>query len=256
MQTEIIVALDVPDAKEAAAAVREIGDAVSFYKVGLELFIADGPAVLEMLRAEGKRIFLDLKLCDIPRTVERAAASCLRFGAELLTIHASGSKAMIESAAKAVRDAGSPCKILAVTVLTSMDQSDLALVGVARPVGEQVAALAKLAVESGAHGLVCSPKEAAALRNALGPAPLLVTPGIRPAGGELGDQKRVATAAQAVLDGATHLVIGRPIMEAADKRAAALAMQAEVAAAGASASAANINTANAAADDARAASQN
>ena len=129
---EIIVALDVPSAAEAAAAVREIGDAVSFYKVGLELFVADGPAVLDMLKGEGKRIFLDLKLHDIPRTVERAVASCLKFGVELLTLHASGSKAMIAAAAQAVREAGSGTRLLAVTVLTSMDQSDLDLLGVTR----------------------------------------------------------------------------------------------------------------------------
>ena len=226
MKNEIIVALDVPNANAAAAAVREIGDAVSFYKVGLELYIADGPAVLDMLRSEGKRIFLDLKLCDIPRTVERAVASCLRFGAELLTIHAFGAKAMIESAAKAT--AGTDCKILAVTVLTSIDQNDLAAIGVTRPVAEQVVALGRLAVGAGAHGLVCSPQEVAALRAALGPEAVLVTPGVRPAGGELGDQKRVATPAQAVRDGATHLVVGRPIMDASDKRAAALAIRAEM----------------------------
>ena len=229
MKNEIIVALDVPDAVAANAAVREIGDAISFYKVGLELYIADGPAVLSMLRSEGKRVFLDLKLCDIPRTVERAAASCMKFGAELLTIHAFGARAMIEGAAKAVREAGSDCKILAVTVLTSIDQNDLASIGVTRPVAEQTEALGRLALDSGAHGLVCSPQEVGALRAALGPDAILVTPGVRPAGGDPGDQKRIATPAQAVRDGATHLVVGRPIMEAPDKRAAALAIRAETA---------------------------
>jgi len=231
MQTtnnEIIVALDVADAAAAKAAVCEIGDAVSFYKVGLELYIADGPAVLDMLRAEGKRVFLDLKLCDIPNTVERAVASCLKYGAELLTIHAFGAKAMIGAAAKAVRDADSDCKILAVTVLTSIDQNDLASVGVMRSVAEQVAGLGSLAMESGAHGLVCSPREVAVLRATLGKSAILVTPGIRPAGGEHGDQKRVATPAQAVRDGATHLVVGRPIMNTPDKRAAALALRNEM----------------------------
>jgi len=232
VKNEIIVALDVPNAEAATAAVREIGDAVSFYKVGLELYISDGPAVLGMLRAEGKRIFLDLKLCDIPRTVERAAASCLKYGAELLTIHAFGAKAMIEAAAKAVRDANSNCKILAVTVLTSIDQNDLSSIGVMRPVAEQVEALGLLALGAGAHGLVCSPQEVATLRKALGPDAVLVTPGVRPAGGDLGDQKRVATPARAIRDGATHLVVGRPIMDAPDKRAAALAIQAEIAGCG------------------------
>ena len=190
---EIIVALDVPSAAEAAAAVREIGDAVSFYKVGLELFVADGPAVLDMLKGEGKRIFLDLKLHDIPRTVERAVASCLKFGVELLTLHASGSKAMIAAAAQAVRDAGSGTRLLVVTVLTSMDQSDLDLLGVTRSMQAQVAALGTMAIAAGAHGLVCSPQEVAALRRALGPEPWLVTPGVRPVGGDVGDQKRVVT---------------------------------------------------------------
>ena len=225
---EIIVALDVPSAAEARQAVREIGDAVAFYKVGLELFIADGPAVLDMLKGEGKRIFLDLKLHDIPRTVERAVASCLKFGVELLTLHASGSKAMIAAAAQAVREAGSGTRLLAVTVLTSMDQSDLDLLGVTRSMQAQVAALGTMAIAAGAHGLVCSPQEVAALRRALGPEPWLVTPGVRPIGGDVGDQKRVATPGQAIRDGSTHLVIGRPILGAADKRAAAEAIRAEM----------------------------
>ena len=225
---EIIVALDVPDAASAAEAVNAIGDAVSFYKVGLELFIAAGPEVLGMLRGEGKRIFLDLKLHDIPNTVGRAVESCLKYGADLLTVHASGSKAMIAAAAKTIADAGADTKILAVTVLTSMDQGDLELIGVARPVQEQVLALGRMAVGAGAHGLVCSPMEARVLREALGRDVVLVTPGVRPAGGDVGDQKRIATPGQAVMDGATHIVVGRPIMAAPDRRAAALAIRAEL----------------------------
>ena len=224
----LIVALDVPSAREAAEAVARIGDAVSFYKVGLELFLADGPETLRMLRAEGKRVFLDLKLHDIPRTVERAVGSCLRWEPDLLTIHAQGSVAMVEAAARAVREAGAATKILAVTVLTSLDRSDLDLLGVARPVEEQVLALGRLAVGAGAHGLVCSPREAGALRAALGPGALLVTPGVRPAGGAVGDQKRVATPADAIRAGATHLVVGRPVLGAPDPRAAALAIRAEM----------------------------
>ena len=227
----LIVALDVSSAREAAEAVVRIGDAASFYKVGLELFLADGPETLRMLRAEGKRVFLDLKLHDIPRTVERAVGSCLRWEPDLLTIHAQGSVAMVEAAARAVREAGAATKILAVTVLTSLDRSDLDLLGVARPVEEQVLALGRLAVGAGAHGLVCSPREAGALRKALGPDALLVTPGVRPAGGALGDQKRVATPADAIRAGATHLVVGRPVLGAPDPRAAALAIREEMAAA-------------------------
>jgi len=225
---EIIVALDVPSAVEAAAAIREIGDAVSFYKVGLELFISDGVAVLDLLKRSGKRIFLDLKLYDIPRTVEQAVASCMKFDVELLTLHASGSRAMIEGAAKAVRASGSNTKLLAVTVLTSMDQSDLDVLGVSRTMSDQVVSLGEMAINAGAHGLVCSPQEVVALRQKIGPHPWLVTPGVRPAGGDLGDQKRVATPGKAIADGSTHLVIGRPILGAGDKRAAALAIRAEM----------------------------
>ena len=227
----LIVALDVPSSREAAEAVARIGDAVSFYKVGLELFLADGPETLRLLRGEGKRVFLDLKLHDIPRTVERAVGSCLRWGPDLLTVHAQGSSAMVEAAARAVREAGAATRILAVTVLTSLDRSDLDLLGVARPVEEQVLALGRLAVGAGAHGLVCSPREAGALRKALGPDALLVTPGVRPAGGALGDQNRVATPADAIRAGATHLVVGRPVLGAPDPRAAALAIREEMAAA-------------------------
>lgn len=225
---EAIVALDVPSAREAAAAVARLGDAVSFYKVGLELFIADGRETLKMLRGEGKRVFLDLKLHDIPRTVERAVASCMALGADLLTIHAQGSAAMVAGAARAVSEAGAETKILAVTLLTSLDETDLAKLGVARTPEEEVVALGRLATGAGAHGLVCSPREAAALRAALGPAPILVTPGVRPAGGDVGDQKRVATPADAIRAGATHIVVGRPVLCAPDPRAAALTIREEM----------------------------
>ena len=228
MKHEIIVALDVPSAREAAQTVARIGDAVSFYKVGLELFLADGPETLRMLKGEGKSVFLDLKLHDIPRTVERAVGSCLRYGADLLTIHAQGSVAMVEGAARAVREAGAATKILAVTLLTSLDQSDLDRLGVACSVADEVLALGRMAVGAGAHGLVCSPREVAALRDALGPDAILVTPGVRPAGGELGDQKRVATPGDAIRAGATHLVVGRPILCAPNPRAAALAIREEM----------------------------
>jgi orotidine-5'-phosphate decarboxylase len=229
MTPDLIVALDVPSATEAAALVRRIGDAVSFYKVGLELFVADGPDTLAMLADRGKRVFLDLKLHDIPRTVERAVASASRFGAELLTLHAAGGRAMVEAAARAAAEAGGRTRLLAVTVLTSLDDRDLADIGVQRTAADQVDALGRLAVDAGAHGLVCSPQEVGRLRRALGAAPYLVTPGVRPAGGDLGDQKRVATPAQATRDGASALVVGRPIVEAPDPRATALAIAAECA---------------------------
>ena len=222
--TDLIVALDVPSAAEARAVVDALGDAVTFYKVGLELFIADGEATLAMLRERGKDVFLDLKLHDIPRTVARAVTSASRLGARLLTIHACGARAMIAEAAAAAASSAAPPKILAVTVLTSLDEADLASVGVGRSAAEQVDALGRMAIEAGADGLVCSPREVGRLRAALGPKPYLVTPGIRPAGGDLGDQKRVATPAAAVRDGASAIVVGRPIVQAPDPRAAAEAI--------------------------------
>ena len=227
--TDLIIALDVPSSTEARAVVDALGDAVSFYKVGLELFIADGEATLALLRERGKRVFLDLKLHDIPRTVERAVSSAARFGADLLTIHASGGRAMVAAAAKAAASAPRPPKILAVTVLTSLDDADLADIGVGRDAAAQVDALGRLAVDSGADGLVCSPREVGRLRAALGPRPYLVTPGIRPAGGDLGDQKRVATPASAARDGASAIVVGRPVVQAHDPRAAALAILGDLA---------------------------
>ncbi len=228
MKADLIVALDLPSATEAAALVRRIGDAVDFYKVGLELFISDGPDTLAMLDDRGKRVFLDLKLHDIPRTVERAVAAAARFGVELMTLHAAGGQAMIAAAAEAAGAAGSGTKLLAVTVLTSLDDADLNSIGVPHDSATQVDTLGQLAVTAGADGLVCSPREVGRLRQLLGPRPYLLTPGIRPAGSALGDQKRVATPADALRDGASGLVVGRPIVEARDPRAAALAIAAEM----------------------------
>ena len=227
---EPIVALDVPSAREAAAAVARIGDAISFYKVGLELFLADGPETLRMLKGEGKRVFLDLKLHDIPRTVERAVRSGGKLGVDLMTIHSVGGRAMIAAARAAAGEFGAAApKILAVTVLTSLDQTDLEDVGiVGRTPAEQVLAMAKFAVGNGADGLVCSPREVGSLSRALPSGTLFVTPGVRPAGSAVGDQKRVATPGDAVRDGATHLVVGRPILAAADPAAAARAIRAEM----------------------------
>ena len=226
---ELIVALDVSTTAEAEAMVTRLGPAVGFYKIGLELFCATGPDVVARVKAQGKRVFLDLKLHDIPRTVERAVKSCASLGVDLLTIHSSGGRAMIRAAADAAAACGTAApRIVAVTCLTSLDQTDLTDLGIQRIMAEQVAALGALAVNSGANGSVCSPQEVAAMRKLLGPAALLVTPGVRPAGAAVGDQKRVATPAQAVRDGSTHLVVGRPILEATDPRAAAAAICAEM----------------------------
>jgi len=226
---DLIVALDVSSSSEAEAVVARLGPSVSFYKIGLELFSATGPEIVTRIKRHNKRIFLDLKLHDIPRTVARAVTACAGLGVDLLTIHSSGGRAMIRAAADAAAAAGATGpRILAVTCLTSLDQSDLTDLGIERQVQEQVEALGLLAVSSGAHGIVCSPQEVAAMRRCLGPKALLVTPGVRPAGAAVGDQKRVATPAQAVADGATHLVVGRPILEAADPRAAAESLLAEM----------------------------
>ena len=220
---DIIVALDVDSRQEAVEKVKAIGDSVGFYKIGLELFTAEGPDVVKAVKDLGKRIFLDLKFHDIPRTVERAVKSGAKLGVDLMTIHSVGGKAMIKAAADAAAEFGANGpKILAVTVLTSLDQNDLADVGIVnRTPAEQVMAMAKFATDNGAHGLVCSPKEVGALSKALKAGTLFITPGVRPAGSAVGDQKRVATPAEAVRDGSTHLVIGRPILAAPDPVAAA-----------------------------------
>ena len=227
---DIIVALDVNSRQEAVEKVKAIGDSVGFYKIGLELFTAEGPDVVKAVKDLGKRIFLDLKFHDIPRTVERAVKSGAKLGVDLMTIHSVGGKAMIRAAADAAAEFGANGpKILAVTVLTSLDLTDLADVGiVGRTPAEQVAAMAKFATENGAHGLVCSPREVGTLSKALKAGTLFITPGVRPAGSAVGDQKRVATPAEAVRDGATHLVVGRPILAAPDPVAAAKAIRAEM----------------------------
>lgn len=228
-QAELIVALDVPDLASVLRAVDTLGDAVSFYKVGLELFSAEGPLPVIKLRERGKRVFLDLKLHDIPRTVEHAVASAARHGVELLTVHAGGGEGMLRAAAEAAAGADSPRpRIVAVTVLTSLAAVDLRQVGVSRELGDHALSLAQLAMDFGLDGLVCSALEVRRLREELGEEPVLVVPGIRPAGADAGDQKRVATPASAVADGATYLVVGRPILGASDPRAAAEAILAEM----------------------------
>lgn len=227
---ELIVALDVQTRREAVERVKVIGEPVDFYKIGLELFTAEGPDVVRAVKDLGKRVFLDLKFHDIPRTVERAVRSGGALGVDLMTIHAAGGREMIRAAHEAAAAFGAAApKILAVTVLTSLDQGDLEDVGVAgRTPAEQVQALARFATENGADGLVCSPREVGALARTLRPGTLFVTPGVRPAGSAVGDQKRIATPADAVRDGATHLVVGRPILAAPDPAAAARAIRAEM----------------------------
>jgi orotidine-5'-phosphate decarboxylase len=221
----LIVALDVPRAADARALVGRLGDAASFYKVGLELFTAGGYfELIEWLRARGDRVFADLKLYDIPETVRRATANVAATGAAFLTVH--GHRSVMEAAASAK---GS-LKILAVTVLTSFDARDLAEMRSAATVEELVLARARAALECGCDGVIASPLEAARLKAEFGGRLLVVTPGIRAAGEGAGDQKRTLGPEAALRAGADYLVVGRPIRDAADPRAAALAIQRAIAA--------------------------
>jgi len=221
----LIVALDLPSVTAAEAMVARLGDAVSFYKIGMELTYGGGLGLARELIASGKKVFLDLKLHDIPNTVAKAAEQVAGLGAAFLTIHA------YPQTMKAARGAlgGSPMKLLAVTVMTSYDDADLAEAGFAFGVREMVARRAKQAQAAGVHGLILSAEEAAEMRALVGPDMLLVTPGIRMADGVLGDQKRVMTPARAIAAGADHLVVGRPVTQAADPVAAARAIVAEIA---------------------------
>ena len=220
----LIAALDVPDAGQARALVEKLGDAVRFYKIGLELSSAAGYFdLLAWLAARGNKVFADLKLYDIPETVRRAVANLRSSGATFLTVH--GHRSVMEAAAK---EKGA-MKILAVTVLTSFDQKDLDEMGATKTVEQLVLARARGALETGCDGVIASGHEAAKLKAEFGGRLLVVTPGIRPAGAETGDQKRTVDVAQAFRNGADYIVVGRPIRDAADPRAAALAIQATIA---------------------------
>jgi orotidine-5'-phosphate decarboxylase len=221
----IAVALDAPDLETAARWAALVGPHVSTLKVGLELYLRYGPdAVASVRGASGVEIFLDLKLHDIPATVAAAARAVARLRPALLTVHAAAGPAAIRAAADAVPDA----RIVAVTVLTSLQEADLGRIGLAGPVSAAARRLAVLAVESGARGLVCSPQEVAAVRAEVGDETLLITPGVRPAGSAVNDQARVATPEEALRSGADLLVIGRPITGAADPGAAAAAIAASL----------------------------
>jgi len=221
----LIVALDLPSVELATAMVRRLGDSVSFYKIGMELIYAGGLPLVERLVGEGKQVFVDLKLLDIPNTVERAAHRIARLGATFLTVHAYP-QSMTAARAGVV---GSGLKLLGVTVMTSLDDQDLAAAGYALGVKELVTRRALQAKEAGFHGLILSPEETQFIRGLVGPQMLLVTPGIRPAGSATGDQKRIMTPALAIAAGADYLVVGRPITAAADPAAAADSIVADIA---------------------------
>jgi len=222
MTRRLIAAIDTPDAAKAAELVRAVAPHCGLVKFGLEYFLAHGPAGLQA--AQGAPVFLDLKLHDIPNTVAGAVRALLPLGADMLTIHAAGGAAMIAAAAQAAAAAPKPPKILAVTVLTSLDASALSDIGVAGGTTQQVLRLARLALENGADGLVCSAHELAVLRDSFGDKPILVVPGIRPAGSAVGDQARVMTPEQAVGAGADYIVVGRPITSAPNPGDAAAAI--------------------------------
>jgi orotidine-5'-phosphate decarboxylase len=235
-RSRLAVALDLPTRDALLAAARALAPEAGVLKLGLEAFVSQGPELVKEIAASGARVFLDLKLHDIPNTVGRAAAAAVTTGASLVNCHAAGGPAMMtafgEEARAAAAKAGLPRPaLLAVTVLTSLDAEALARIGLVGTPREAALRLALLAREAGLDGVVCSPEEIEAIRAACGPGFLLVVPGVRPAGAETGDQKRVATPGDAIRAGADLLVVGRPILGAPDRVAAARAVVAEIAAA-------------------------
>jgi orotidine-5'-phosphate decarboxylase len=217
----LIVALDVPTAKAAIDLADRLENSCRWFKVGLELFVAAGPTILEKLAARGHSVFLDLKFHDIPNTVAGAVRSASGWGVRMMTVHALGGPAMLSAAKNALDGVPDPPELLAVTVLTSMDGTQLNAVGLNDSAASQVERLARMGLGVGIRGFVCSPQEAGSLRALAGRDAVLVIPGIRPAGGAVGDQKRIATPADALRQGASYLVVGRPITQAPDPAMAA-----------------------------------
>ncbi len=227
----LIVALDVSSAAQARQVVQTLGEAISTYKIGKQLFTAEGPGIVRDLVSSGRKVFLDLKFHDIPNTVGAAVTSAAELGVSMLTVHASGGCKMLKAAVEAANASHAKPMVLAVTVLTSLSDSDLQEIGVSGNVLSQVLRLGGLARSAGCGGLVASAHEARELRQELGDGFEIVTPGVRPAGSAVGDQARVLTPAQAIEAGATRLVVGRPITEASDPRLAASAIASEIQAA-------------------------
>jgi orotidine-5'-phosphate decarboxylase len=221
----LIVALDLPGVEPAAAMIERLGDSVTFYKIGYQLGFAGGLSLVRKLTDAGKKVFIDVKLHDIGNTVARGVESLSSLGATFLTVHAYPQT--MQAAVEARGDSGP--KILAVTVLTSYNEVDVEAAGYRHPIADLVAIRARQAKALGVDGIVCSPEEVAALRAIVGDRMTLVTPGIRPAGSASGDQKRIMTPARAIAAGADYLVVGRPVTEAADPKAAADSIQAEIA---------------------------
>jgi orotidine-5'-phosphate decarboxylase len=223
----LIVALDVSSSVASQNIVAAVGDSALTYKVGMQLYTAEGPGVVRDLIASGRQVFLDLKYHDIPNTVGAAVAEAAKLGVSMLTVHASGSTRMLRAAVEAGR-AYPGLIVLAVTVLTSMNGNDLETIGMQGSLEESVIRLAKNALANGCQGIVTSAREASSVRAELGQDFAIVTPGVRPAGSAIGDQVRVVTPAQAIAAGATHIVVGRPITEAPDPAAQARSILAEI----------------------------
>jgi orotidine-5'-phosphate decarboxylase len=224
----LIVALDVSSAAAAQKIVAAVGDSAHTFKVGMQLYTAEGPQIVRDLVASGRNVFLDLKYHDIPTTVAAAVKEAAKLGVKMLTVHAAGGGKMLRGAVQAAEATNPNTMVLAVTVLTSMDDHDLEMTGVAGQVEDQVVLLANLAIMSGCHGVVASAQEAAELRHQLGKHFTIVTPGVRPAGEAHGDQARVVTPADAIAAGSTYLVVGRPITQASDPAAAAKSILADM----------------------------
>jgi len=227
-KSRLIVALDVPDRASALKFVEQLSGRVGYFKLGLEIFTAEGSRLVEEIRDRGERIFLDLKLHDIPNTVAGAVRSACRLGIDMLTVHASGGAAMLRAAVEEAQKAQNPPLILAVTALTSLSGEDIAQIGVGQKTEQWVETLASVAYGAGVRGLVASNRELPLLRKKFGDDLRLVIPGIRPAGAATQDQSRVATPGEAIRSGASLIVVGRPILQAADPAAAADAIIEEI----------------------------
>ena len=224
----LIVALDVSSTAAAQKIVAAVGDSAFCYKVGMQLYTAEGPRVVRDLVASGRKVFLDLKYHDIPNTVSAAVHAAAELGVSMLTVHASGGGKMLRAATDAAAVGSPPLMVLAVTVLTSLDDRDMDKLGVHGRVQDQVLRLSALALANGCHGVVASAREASELRVKLSGDFAIVTPGVRPSGAAHGDQARVVTPAEAIAAGATHIVVGRPITEAEDPAAEARAILGQI----------------------------
>lgn len=230
---KLIVALDFPTFAEAQHCVQACGDEVTYYKVGMELYYGAGNEIISFLKQHHKQIFLDLKLQDIPNTVSRAVRVLTRLGVDMMNVHATGGLKMMQEARQSVHEEAKalgivPPKLIAVTVLTSINDTDFAALNYKTTVAEQVVSLARLAQQAGLDGVVASAQEAAQIRQACGKGFLIVTPGVRPAGAATQDQSRITTPAKAIENGADYIVVGRPITQATDPQAVARAIQQEI----------------------------